>query len=137
LPQPGQPTDGKGPEAPTRRPKKKGTKKPLNEEQKRARETKGWFNDLVVRVNAVINELHKVMEHCEPEQHKLLATLEPTLLLEAFQKGEKQAAKFVDWIETPLEKAANKLVREGRVKITPAPKPARRASARNPVQPVA
>ena len=81
------------------------------------------------------------MENCTPEQHDLLTTLEPTLLLEAFQKGEKKAAEFVDFVDIPLEKAADKLIGEGRVKITPAAKPARRVPRRvaslNPVQPVA
>ena len=125
LPSAGQPTDG------TRRPKKKGkgAKKEANGEQKPEwlRDTKGWFNNQVERVNAVIDELNKIMENCTPEQHNLLTDLEPTLLFEAFQKGEKTSATFVTWVETPLEIAADKLIGEGRVRITPAPTPVRRA----------
>ena len=79
LPSAGQPTDG------TRRPKKtKGAKKEANGEQKPEwlRDIRGWFNNQVERVNAVIDELNKIMENCTPEQHNLLADLEPTLLLE-------------------------------------------------------
>lgn len=128
LPHAGQPTDGKEPEAATRRPKKtKGAKKELNEELEWVRDTKGWFNKQVERVTAVIDELNKIMENCTAEQHNLLTDLEPTLLLEAFQQGEKTSATFVTWVRTPLEIAADKLIGEGRVRITPAPTPVRRA----------
>jgi hypothetical protein len=96
------------------------------------RNIEGWIADQVASVNAVTNEITKVMEKCTPEQRKLLATLEPTLLLEAFQEGERKAAKFVDWVDTPLEKAADALMQQGggRVVVTPAPpKGTRRPSA--------
>ena len=87
CPAAGQPPDG------TRRPKKKGkgAKKEANGEQKPEwlRDTKGWFNNQVERVNAVIDELNKIMENCTLEQRNLLTDLEPTLLFEAFQKGEE------------------------------------------------
>jgi hypothetical protein len=114
--------------------KAKGTKREANREQEPdgLRDIRGWFNNQVERVNAVIDELNKVMENCTPEQHNLLTTLEPTLLLEAFRKGTEKSAKFVDWVETPLEKAADRLIGEGRVKITPA-----RRRAAQPVRPEA
>jgi hypothetical protein len=114
------------PVVPTRRPRRaRGAK---DQKPEYSQELSEWFNNQVNSVNAVIDGLNKVMENCKPEQHDLLSSLEPTLLLEAFQKGTEKAAKFVDWIETPLEKAADKLIGEGRVRITPAPKPTRRAS---------
>jgi hypothetical protein len=114
--------------------KVKGAKKTANKEQEpnSLRDIRGWFNNQVERVNAVIDELNKVMENCTPEQHDLLATLEPTLLLEAFRKGTAKSFKFVDWVDTPLEKAADKLIGEGRVRITPA-----RRRASQSVQPEA
>ena len=127
LPTAGQPGGNGDPEKKTRRGKKKRAKTPANEPEW-LRDTKGWFNNQVERVNAVIDELNKIMEDCTPEQHKLLTDLEPDLLLEAFRNGEKKCAKFVNWVETPLEKAADKLIGEGRVRIAPA--------RRRPAQPV-
>ena len=89
--------------------------------QSRCSDNRGWLNNLVKRVDAVTDELNKVMEKCSREQHDSLQTLEPTLLLEAFQKGEKKSAEFVDWVNTPLEKTA----KQSRTKTTPR----RRASA--------
>ena len=111
--------------------KANGTKTGPNGEQKLewSSDISGWFNKQVADVRTVINELNKTRENCKREQHDLLATLEPTLLLEEFQKGEKTAAEFVEWVATSLEKAADKLTKKGRVRIIPAPKPARRASA--------
>jgi hypothetical protein len=127
LPHVGQPTDGMGPEAPTRRPKRRNPTK----REPWVQDTKGWFNQQIERVNAVINELNIVMEKCEPKQHKRLATLETALLSEAFRKGAETSAEFEDWVATPLEKATDKLVRAGRVRVTPPPKPVRRAAAQD------
>jgi hypothetical protein len=138
LPSNRQPADeGEKPPANTRRAKKeKGAKEAANGKQKPewVRDIGGWFNNQVACVNGVINELNKIMESCTPEQHGSLQTLELTLLSEAFQNGVKESAKFVDFVDTPLEEAADKLIREGsRVRKTPAPKPAR--SAARSVQP--
>jgi hypothetical protein len=97
------------------------------------KDTTGWFNDQVEHVNAVINELNQVMENCSPAQHDRLHTLEPTLLLEASQQLTEKAAEFKNWVETPLEKAAD--AQQGRVEITSAPKPARRARRVVPLDP--
>jgi hypothetical protein len=130
LPGARQPPNDNKPEeasADTRRPKRNRAKNGANrvQEPDGLRDNSEWFNNLVVRVNAVTDELNKVMENYTPEQHDSLQTLEPTLLLEAFRKGTEKSAEFADWVKTPLEKAADKLIGEGRVKITPA----RRASA--------
>jgi hypothetical protein len=130
-----QPADGEEPEAPTRRRKKNGAKRGANVERKPEwlRNIEGWFNNQVAAVNAVTNELNKIMENCTPKQRSLLGTLEPTLLLDASQSLEKKSAEFVDWVDTPLEKAADAL--SSRVVVTPSPKRSRRAS--KPVQPEA
>jgi hypothetical protein len=134
-----QPADGESTEgAPdvTRRPKKNGAKKEASGERKPEwlRNIEGWFNNQVAALNAVTNELNKIMEKCNPEQRKQLATLDPNLLLDAAQNLEKKAAKFADWVDTPLEEAADALVQKRSV-VTPAPKRTRRAS--KPVQPEA
>jgi len=54
--------------------------------------------------------------------------------LDASQSLEKKSAEFVDWVDTPLEKAADAL--SSRTVVTPAPKRSRRASTK-PVQPEA
>src|SRR6516164_6338961 len=124
-------------EKPTRRPRRaRGAKKEASGERKPEwlRNIEGWFNNQVATVNAVTNELNKIMEDCKPEQRSLLGTLEPTLLLDASQSLEKKSAEFVDWVDTPLEKAADAL--SSRTVVTPAPKRSRRASTK-PVQPEA
>jgi len=123
-------------EKPTRRPRRaRGAKKEASGERKPEwlRNIEGWFNNQVATVNAVTNELNKIMEDCKPEQRSLLGTLEPTLLLDASQSLEKKSAEFVDWVDTPLEKAADAL--SSRAVVTPSPKRSRRAS--KPVQPEA
>ena len=123
-------------EKPTRRPRRaRGAKKEASGERKPEwlRNIEGWFNNQVAAVNAVTNELNKIMEDCTPEQRSLLGTLEPTLLLDASQSLEKKSAEFVDWVDTPLEKAADAL--SSRAVVTPSPKRSRRAS--KPVQPEA
>jgi hypothetical protein len=117
-------------EKPTRRPgRARGAKREANAERKPEwlRNIEGWFNNQVAAVNAVTNELNKIMEKCNPEQRKQLATLEPTLLLDASQSLEKKAAEFVDWVDTPLGEAADALVQK-RTVVAPAPKRTRRAS---------
>jgi hypothetical protein len=99
-----------------------------DQEPEWARDTRGWLNKQVVAINAVTDEVNKVMENCTSEQRRLLADLDPTLLLDASQSLEKKAAKFFDWVNTPLEEAANALIQQGRVVTTPAPKRRRRAS---------
>jgi hypothetical protein len=115
--------------------KARGEKKEASGERKPEwlRNIEGWFNNQVAAVNAVTNELNKIMEDCKPEQRSLLGTLEPTLLLDASQSLEKKSAEFVDWVDTPLEKAADAL--SSRAVVTPSPKRSRRAS--KPVQPEA
>jgi hypothetical protein len=114
--------------------KAKGAKKEASGERKPEwlRNIEGWFNNQVTAANAVTNELNTIMEKCNPEQRKQLATLEPTLLLDAAQSLEKKSAEFVDWIDTPLEEAADAL-NQKRTVVTPAPKRTRRAA--KPVQP--
>ena len=90
-------------EKPTRRPRRaRGAKKEASGERKPEwlRNIEGWFNNQVAAVNAVTNELNKIMENCTPEQRSLLGTLEPTLLLDASQSLEKKSAEFVDWVDT-------------------------------------
>jgi hypothetical protein len=119
----GQPADSA---ATTRRPKRgKGANGDPKPEW--LRDNRKWFNNQVASVNAVIEELDKIMEDCNPEQHSLLASLEPTLLLDATQSLEKKAAEFVDWIDTPFEKAAD----ASRSVVTSAPKPKRRTTRRD------
>jgi hypothetical protein len=116
--------------------KAKGVKKQAaTSEQKPEwlRNIEGWYRNQVTAVNEVTNELNKIMEKCDPEQRKQLATLDPTLLLDASQSLEKKAAEFVDFVDTPLEQAADELIQQDRVVVTPAPKRTRRAS--KPVQP--
>ena len=123
-------------EKPTRRPgRARGAKREANAERKPEwlRNIEGWYRNQVTAVNEVTNELNKIMEKCDPEQRKQLATLDPTLLLDASQSLEKKAAEFVDFVDTPLEQAADELIQQDRVVVTPAPKRTRRAS--KPVQP--
>jgi hypothetical protein len=116
--------------------KASGAKKKANAEQKPGvpRDIKRWFNDQVVAVNDVINELNEVMANCTPEQHELLNfESEPHLLSEASQNLAKKCAKFEAFVCNSWEEAAAERTREARVRITRAPRPARRASP--PVQP--
>jgi hypothetical protein len=131
------PTSAATTATPAKGAKAKGAKATANKEQKPewSRDISGWFNNQVKSVNGVIAELNKIMANCTPEQHELLGTLEWDLLLEAFQNGVKKSAKVGDWVSKPWKEAAAELTREVRVRITPAPKPARRAST--PVQPEA
>jgi hypothetical protein len=157
LPYAGQPADGESPveadppdgntsaeattadankpaEAPahTRRPKKNGAKREANREKKPEwlRNIEGWYRERVVAaVNAVIDELNKTMEKCDPEQRKQLAVLDPDLLLDATHNLKKKADEFADWVVTPLEQAADALTQKSsRVVITPEPKRTPRAS---------
>jgi hypothetical protein len=101
---------------------KNGAKKPED-----LRNIEGWYREQVAAVNAVINELNKQMEKCKPEQ---LATLDPTLLSDASQKLAEKSAEFEDWVNTPLEKAADALSQKGnRTVVTPDP------NASRPIQP--
>jgi hypothetical protein len=123
------------PETNTATPRKaNGAKEEANGEQKPEwdRDTKGWFNNLVERVRDVIDELNKVMENCEREHRNLLTILEPSLLSDVSQKLKEKCAEFEDWVETPLEEAAETLIRKGRVRKTPT-----RPRTAQPVQPVA
>jgi hypothetical protein len=99
--------------------KKKGAKG--KREPEWVRDTRGWFNKQVVALNAVTDELNKAMEKWTLKQRNQFASLELTLLLEAYQKGERKAAELIDRVDAPLEEAANKLTGEGRVNNTPAP----------------
>ena len=77
---------------------------------------RGWLNQQVAAVNAVIDEVNKVMANCTREQHSLLNELEPDLLLEAFQNGVKKSSKFKNWVSLPWKEAAAELI--SRVKRT-------------------
>jgi hypothetical protein len=134
----GQPADGEGTEAPaehaddapaenaddnaeapavTRRPKKNGAQRVQKPEA--LRNIEGWYGEQVAAVNVVINELNKTMEKCGPELRKQLAVLEPNLLLDAAQNLEKKAAEFAEWVDTPLEQAADALEQKSsRVVVT-------------------
>ena len=118
LPNAGQPKGGGEPKASTRRSKKKGAKREANGEQKPEglRDMRGWLNQQVAAVNAVIDEVNKVMTNCTREQHSLLNELEPDLLLEAFQNGVKKSSKFKNWVSLPWKEAAAELI--SRVKRT-------------------
>jgi hypothetical protein len=118
------------PVVPTRRPRRaRGAKNEASGERKPEwlLNIEGWYSNQVGAVNAVTNELNKIMEECDHEQRKQLATLDPNLLLDAAQNLEKKAAKFADWVDTPLEEAADALIQKRSV-VTPAPKRTRRAS---------
>jgi hypothetical protein len=107
--------------------KANGAKENANEEQKPDfRNVKGWHNDLVAAVNAVINELNTTMARCTPEQHRLFKELELNLLEEAFQNGLEKSKKFSLWASLPWKKAVEELA--GRVKRTFA----RRTSGQQP-----
>jgi hypothetical protein len=126
----GDPANGDGK---TRRPKrrKRGKKGDGQQEPEHLRDIRGWFNNQLASVNAVINELTKVMENSTPEQHQnLRKTAEPNLLVEAIEKLQQRCDKFHDWLA--LDEAADALIKDGRVKVTPG---RRRASA--PIQPSA
>ena len=123
LPNARQPADGESTEevpAVTRRPKKNGAQRVQKPEA--LKNIEGWYGEQIAAVNAIINELNKTMEKCDPELRKQLAVLEPSLLLDASQNLEKKAAEFADWVDTPLEQAADA---SSRVVVT---KRARRAS---------
>jgi hypothetical protein len=118
----------------TRRPKRNGAQRQANRVQKPAglRDVRGWHNQKVTTVNGLTDEITKVMENWTPEQRKLLATVELTLLLEATKKLEKKVAELVDAVDTPLEEASDELKQQGRVVVTPAPKRTRHASGQQP-----
>jgi hypothetical protein len=77
--------------ATTQRPKKK-RRKTDNKEQKPEwfTDNRGWFNEQVESINAVVRELKEVMKKCTPEQHaKLHMTAEPKLLLGFSAENQK------------------------------------------------
>ena len=117
----------------TRRPKKNGARRQANGERKPQWLTniEGWYRNKVEAVNAITNEITTVMENCTPEQRKLLAALEPTLLLDAAYSLEEKSAEFVEFVDTQLEEAANALIQKSsRVVVTP-----RKRRASTPAQP--
>lgn len=128
--QPRLPSGGQPAEAPTdtRRPKRNGANRVQKPEA--LKNIEGWYREQVIAaVNAVINELNKTMEKCDPELRKQLAVLDPNLLLDASQNLQKKAAEFAEWVDTPLIQAADVLEQKSsRVVVT---KRARRASKPN------
>lgn len=125
LRSPTQPTDGAEPEAPastTRRPKKKKPpKEPWVEDRKH-------FKADGLRIANEAIALKNTVEQCNAEQCRKLAEEADAHFLKQLEQAEEAFAYVRARLNGTLQEEANKLIRKGRIRSTPA-----RASA--PIRP--
>jgi hypothetical protein len=122
LPTAGQPTDAEKPEAPedkpTRRPKKANGKKRKPKEQWSGDSKRFFADGLVIFNNAIA--MKKTALQCTPEQRRKLQGEVDSFWLDKSGEGIEALVWLRDWLNGALEEKAKKLMREGRVRTTPA-----------------
>jgi hypothetical protein len=131
LPNVGQPPDAqKTEEAPTisRRPKKAKGAKTVEQEQENewSADNRKWGSEVEVVANNAIR-VAAFLKRCTPEKwRQLVLDVDPSLGARVRSVSEAWR-ELADALDEPLEKEANTLIQESRVKTTPATRPSRPA----------
>jgi NADH dehydrogenase/NADH:ubiquinone oxidoreductase subunit G len=111
---------------PAKAAKAKGPKKTASEEQENewSADNREWERQVVVIVNNA-KRVAAFRKRCTPEQwHRLVLDVEPSLGA-TVRSGSEELRELADALDEPLEKEADTLIQESRIKTTPATRPSR------------